>query len=322
MTFLKRATRRGLIIAALLAGSHAFAQKIEGPLKLVVGYAPGGASDRAARLVAQALQDRYGINVVVENKPGAGGRLAAQQLKLNRPDENVLMLGNPAVMTVAPMVFKDVNYDPDTDFVPLSQVMSYDFAVVVGPQVPVREISHLIAWLKANPEKAFFGVPATGSLPHFFALMLADRAHTRGEIIGYKGSSPLANALLGGEIPVAIDTLDAVLPLHQAGRLRILAVSGNSRSVFAKEIPTLKEQNIDLIADGWNTVYAPRSMPAAKAADYAKAVQTVMADPSVRKQFLAVNAEPVSSSQRQTAAMLKTYNAQWQPAVKHSGYQQ
>lgn len=321
MTFIRRTAQALLTLAVLLAGGHAFAQKLEGPLRLVVGYAPGGASDRAARLVAQALQDRYGINVIVENKAGAGGRLAAQQLKSSRPEDNVLMLGNPAVMTVAPMVFKDVNYDPDTDFVPVAQVMSYEFAVVVGPQVPVREISHLLAWLRANPEKAFFGVPATGSLPHFFALMLADQAQTKGEIIGYKGSAPLANALLGGEIPVAVDTIDAVLPLHQAGRLKILAVSGKERSVFAKDIPTLKEQGIDLVADGWNTLYAPKAMPAAKVAAYAKAVQTVMADPAVRQQFMAANAVPVASSQQQTLAMIKAYNAQWQPAVKRSGYQ-
>ena len=183
-------------------------------------------------------------------------------------------------------------------------------------------MSHLIAWLKANPEKAFFGVPATGSLPHFFALMLSDQASVKGEIIGYKGSAPLANALLGGEIPVAVDTLDAVLPLQQAGKLKILAVSGKTRSAFAKDIATLQEQHIDLVADGWNTVYAPKSMPAAKVADYAKAIQAVMADPAVRKQFLAVNAEPVSRSQQQTEAMLKGYNAQWQAAVKRSGYQQ
>lgn len=321
MMFLRQATRVLFLASALLLGAQAPAQTLPGPLRLVVGYAPGGASDRAARLLGQALQDRYGINVVVENKPGAGGRLAAQQLKSSRADDNVLMLGNPAVMTVAPIVFKDVNYDPATDFVPVSEVMTYEFAVVVGPQVPVREMSHLIAWLKANPEKAFFGVPATGSLPHFFALMLADRAQTKGEIVGYKGSSPLANALLGGEIPVAVDTVDAVLPLHQAGRVKILATSGKTRSVFDKNIPTLKEQGIDLVADGWNTVYAPKAMPAAKVADYAKAIQTVMADPAVRKQFLAANADPVSTSQQQTAAMIKAYNAQWQPAVQRSGYQ-
>lgn len=307
--------------AALLSGFHADAQKPESPLRIVVGYAPGGSSDRAARLVGQALQAKYGVTVVVDNKPGGGGRLAAQQVKLTRPSENVLMVGNPAVMTVAPLVFKDNNYDPDDDFVPLSEVMTYEFAVAVGPQVPARDVAQLIGWLKDNPQKAFFGVPATGSLPHFFALMLGERAALKADVIGYKGSAPLTTELVGGQVPVAIDTLDSVLPLHQAGKLRILAVSGKGRSSFAPDIPTLAEQKIDLVADGWNVFFAPKSMPAARAADYAKAIQAVMADPDVQKQFKAANMEPVSSSQEQTIAMLKGYRAQWEPVVKRSGYQ-
>jgi tripartite-type tricarboxylate transporter receptor subunit TctC len=305
----------------LLASAHAIAQQLEGPLRIMVGYAPGGSSDRAARLVAQALQAKHGITVIVENKPGAGGRLVPQQLKLAKPGDNVLMIGNPAVMTVAPVVFKDNNYDPDDDFVPLSEVMTYEFVVAVGPQVPVRDVAQLIEWLKQNPQKAFFGVPATGSLPHFFALMLAERAGVKAEVVGYKGSAPLATELVGGQVPVGIDTVDSVLPLHQAGKLRIVAVSGSKRSTFAPDIPTLAEQNVQLVGQGWNTLYAPKSMPAAKASEYAKAIQAVMADPEVQKQFRAGNMEPVSTSQEQTAAMLKAYRAQWEPVVKRSGYQ-
>ena len=298
-----------------------FAQQLDSPLRIQVGYAPGGSSDRAARLVAQGLQAKYGTTVIVENKAGAGGRLVPQQLKLVKSTDNVLMIGNPAVMTVAPVVFKDNGYDPDEDFIPLSEVMSYEFVIAVGSQVPVRDIAQLTEWLKQNPQKAFFGVPATGSLPHFFALMLADRAGVKAEVVGYKGSAPLATELVGGQIPVAVDTLDSVLPLHLAGKLRIVAVSGKQRSSFAPDIPTLVEQNVELAAVGWNTIYAPKSMPSAKAADYARAIQAVMADPEIQKQFRAANMEPVSSSQEQTTAMLKAYRAQWEPVVKRSGYQ-
>jgi tripartite-type tricarboxylate transporter receptor subunit TctC len=314
-------SRMGALAAIAVLASGAVLAQIESPLRIQVGYAPGGSSDRAARLVAQALQAKYGTTVIVENKAGAGGRLVPQQLKLAKASDNVLMIGNPAVMTVAPLVFKDNGYDADEDFVPLSEVMSYEFVVAVGPQVPARDIAQLTEWLKQNPQKAFFGVPATGSLPHFFALMLADRAGVKAEVVGYKGSAPLATELVGGQIPVAVDTLDSVLPLHQAGKLRILAVSGKKRSGFAPDIPTLAEQNVPLVADGWNTLYAPKSMPAAKAADYAKAIQTVMADPEIQKQFRAANMEPVSSSQEQTVAMLKAYRTQWEPVVVRSGYQ-
>jgi tripartite-type tricarboxylate transporter receptor subunit TctC len=316
------AASNAMLLSVAGAGAlPAHAQAIEGPLRLVVGYPPGGASDRAARLVGQALQVRHGINVIVENKPGAGGRLAAQQLRQSTAADNVLMLGNPAVMTIAPLVFKDNGYDPDADFVPVAQVTSYEFAVAVGAQVPVREVSHLIAWLKANPEKAFFGVPATGSLPHFFALMLADRAGLKADVVGYKGSAPLSTELVGGQIPVAIDTLDAVLALHQAGKVRILAVSGRARSPFDKNIPTLKEAGIDLVGTGWNAFFAPKAMPPAKAKALADAIHGVMGDPAVQQRFVAASMEPTARTQADTTAMLKTYQTQWAPVVRRSGYQ-
>ena len=318
----KHALRLLLVLLLGVAGFAAQAQKLEGPLRLIVGYAPGGASDRAARLVGDALQKRYGVNVIVENRTGAGGRLAAQQFKLATAADNVLMLGNPAVITVAPLVFKDVGYVPETDFVPVSQVTSYEFGVAVGPQMPVSTLKELLAWLTANPQKAFFGVPATGSLPHFFALMLGERASLKADVVGYKGSAPLSTDLIGGQIPVAIDTLDSLMPLHDGGKLKVLATSGQSRSLLAKDVPTFKEADVELVASGWNAFFAPRSMPAEKVRAYASAIQTVMADPTVRKQFTAGNMDPVSASQEQTSSMLKGYRAQWEPVIKRSGFQE
>ncbi len=318
----KHALQLGVVLILGLAGFTAQGQKLEGTLRLLVGYSPGGASDRAARLVGDALQKRYGVTVIVENRTGAGGRLAAQQLKLATVADNVLMLGNPAVITVAPLVFKDVGYDPEADFVPVSQVTSYEFGVAIGPQVPASTLSDLLAWLAANPQKAFFGVPATGSLPHFFALMIGERAGLKADVVGYKGSAPLATDLIGGQIPVAVDTLDSLMPLHDGGKLKVLATSGRSRSLLAKDVPTFSEAGVDLVASGWNTFFAPRSMPADKVRDYAIAIQSVMADPALRKQFVASSMDPVSASQEQTIGMLKAYRAQWEPVIKRSGFQE
>lgn len=319
--WIRRIFKAVLAASMSIACLAAHAQKLEGPLRLVVGYAPGGASDRAARLVGEALQAKYGISVIVENKAGAGGRLAAQQFAQASASDNVLMLGNPAVIVVAPLVFKDNRYDPNVDFVPVSLVTTYEFGVAVGPQVPVREARHLVAWLKANPEKAFFGVPATGSLPHFFALMLAERAALKADVVGYKGSAPLSVELIGGQIPVAIDTLDALLPLHQRDRLRILALSGKTRSEFAKAIPTLAESGIDLVASGWNAFFAPKAMPAEKVQALSQAIRTVMTDPALKKRFTDASMEPMALSQQQTIDLLKAYKAQWEPVVKRSGYE-
>ena len=308
----------GLCIAMISAGLHAAA--LDGTLTLVVGYAPGGSSDRVARVIAEKLHTKLGVPVLVDNKAGAGGRIAAQQVRRTPANQNVLMLANPAVMVVAPLVFKDVGYDPDKDFVPVSHVSDYQFAVAVGHEVPVRELSHMVAWLKANPEKANFGVPAAGSLPHFFGLMLGDAVKVTPQIISYRGSAPLANDLLGGQVPVAIDTLDSLYAQHAAGKVRILAMSGTQRASFAKDIPTFREAGFNIAATGWNAFFAPASMPAAKVQLLGQAIREAMQDASVRKAFETMYLSPVVSTPTETAQMLKSFRAQWEPAVKRVGF--
>ena len=310
-----------LMALAALAPLTAQAQAIEGPLRIVVGYAPGGSSDRVARIVGEKLQGKLGIPVIVENKTGAGGRLAAQQVKATPAGQSVLMLANPAVMVVAPLVFKDNGYDPERDFTPVSEVNNYEFGLAVSTAVPVRELSHLLAWLRANPEKANFGVPATGSLPHFFALMTGEKAKVQAQVVGYRGSAPLLTDLIGGQVPVAFDTLDTLLPQFEAGKLRILATSGAKRSIWSPNVPTFKEAGLDLVATGWNTFFAPASMPKDKVERLAVAIREVMLDPDTQRKFTDAKMTPVVSTQTQTVAMLTAYRAQWAPVVQKSGYQ-
>jgi len=314
--------KRRTAAAALLA-LPAAALRAQAPesLRIVTGFAPGGATDRVARIVGEKLQGKLGMTVIVENKTGAGGRLAAQTLKGTPANQNVLMLANPAVMVVAPLVFKDNGYDPDRDFVPVSHVNDYDFAVSVGAAVPVRELSHLVAWLRANPDKANFGVPATGSLPHFVALMLAEKAGVKAQVVGYRGSAPLITDLIGGQVPVSIDTLETVLPHHEAGKVRILASSGAQRNVISPEVPTFTESGLPLVTTGWNAFFAPATMPAADVRRFSAAIVEVMKDPDTQRKFLAAQMSPVVATQAQTQAMLKAYRAQWAPVVQKSGYQ-
>ena len=313
-------TTKRLMLAALLSTSLLSitgVQAQDNNLRLIVPYPPGGSTDLAARIVANELQTRLGSNVVVENMVGAGGRLAMQNIKRMPADANVLVIANPALITVAPLVFKSTGYDPDADFQALSQVSIYEFGVAVGTAVPVREFPHMMAWIKANPEKANFGVPATGSLPHFFALMVNKATNTNSPVIGYKGSAPLNTDLMGGHVPVAIDTVDTMLPLHLAGKIKILGTSGEKRSV--PTIPTLKESGFNIAATGWNVIFAKSTMPADKAARIAKEVAAIMQLPAVRDKFINAKAEPISSTQQQTKDMLSKFKAQWQPVIQQSG---
>ena len=321
---MRRAVLRtmGLTALALTAAPLARAQTLEGPLRIVVGYAPGGAADRGARLLADGLKDTLGVPVIVENKTGAGGRLSAQLVKATPADQNVLLMGNPAIAVVAPLVASNVGYDPRKDFVPLSQIARYDFGIAVGPAVPVREVTHLLAWLRANPNQANIGVPATGSLPHFFALMLADAAKVSAQVVGYRGSAPLITDLIGGQIPVAVDTLDSLLPAVQSGKLRILAVGASQRSPQTGNLPTMREAGIDLVADGWSTLFAPVSMPAAKQALIARAIEDTMKSPEMQAKFRAGSMDPVVRSSAQTARELDAYRAKWGPVIRASGFKE
>ena len=313
-------TTKRLMLAALLSTSLLSitgVQAQDNNLRLIVPYPPGGSTDLAARIVANELQTRLGSNVVVENMVGAGGRLAMQNIKRMPADANVLVIANPALITVAPLVFKSTGYDPDADFQALSQVSIYEFGVAVGTAVPVREFPHMMAWIKANPEKANIGVPASGSLPHFFALMVNKATNTNSPVIGYKGSAPLNTDLMGGHVPVAIDTVDTMLPLHLAGKIKILGTSGEKRSV--PTIPTLKESGFNIAATGWNVIFAKSTMQADKAARIAKEVAAIMQLPAVRDKFINAKAEPISSTQQQTKDMLSKFKAQWQPVIQQSG---
>lgn len=310
-----------ILLAACAAGAaQGNATKLSGPMTIVVGYAPGGATDRAARIVATGLQATLGMPVVVENKTGAGGRIAAQYVKNAGPDENVLLLGNPAVMVVAPLVFESLAYDAQKDFQPVSMVTEYGFGVAVSADNPVKDMQGLVEWAKSNPDKFNIGVPATGSLPHFFGLMLSKQIGAEAQIIGYRGSAPVITDLIGGAVPVAIDTLDALTRQHEGKRIRILATSGQEREAALPEVPTFKQAGIDLQAAGWNTFFASSSMPKDKAGMLGEVIKSVTANPEIRKKLQENDLIPVSANAQETGKMVDAFRAQWAPVVTSSGF--
>ncbi|NYT35598.1 ABC transporter substrate-binding protein [Allopusillimonas soli] len=310
-----------VLSALMLAGSaQADTPALKEPLTLVVGYAPGGASDRAARIVGEALQKKLGVSVVVENKTGAGGRIAAQYVKSAPADKNVLILGNPAVMVVAPLVFEKLEYDAVKDFQPVSMVTQYGFGVAVSADNDIKDMQGLVKWAKENPGKFNIGVPATGSLPHFFGLMLADRMGVKGEIVGYRGSAPAITDLIGGVIPVAIDTLDVLTRQHEGKRIRILATSGKEREKALPDVPTFTDEGIDLVASGWNAFFASASMPADKVKMLGQAIKAVTAEPSVRQTLVQNDLIPVSADAVESGKLIDAFRSQWEPVVKASGF--
>ncbi len=310
----------GLLPFALSHAQSETAPAFSDPTYVIVGYAPGGASDRAARFVSEQLQDVLDVTVIVENKTGAGGRIAAQYTKNQPPERDTLMIGNPAVMVVAPMVFNELNYDPLNDFTPVAGVTDYTFGVAVAADSPWESLDDLLAWGKENPDEFNIAVPAYGSLPHFFALMLAEQAGVDAEAVGYRGSAPALNDLMGGEIPVGIDTID-ILTTHHGDRLRILATSGDQADEKLPDVPTFKDSGLNLSASGWNTLFAPSSMDADKVTYLGEQIKEIMSRPEMQQRFYDSDLPPVQMNSDEAKAEIQQFTEQWAPIIEASGYQ-
>ena len=307
-----------LILPCLVLTARA--ETISEPLTIVVGYPPGGVSDRAARIIAEQLQRKLDVNVIVENRTGAGGRVAAQSIKNQGADKDVLMLGNPAVMVVAPLVFQNLDYDADKDFNPVSIATGYGFGVAVPADSPLRSLDDLIKWAQENPEELNIGVPATGSLPHFFGLMLAEQIDVEAQIIGYRGSAPVMTDLIGGTLGIAIDTLDVLLRQHKGDRIRILATSGDERETDLPDVPTFTESGLDLQAHGWNAFFAPAAMTPEKVAFLGQTIKEIVSQEDVQELMLQSDMIPVMTDADESAEIINAFQKQWAPVIKGSGY--
>lgn len=307
--------------ASLFASATLAQSAFKGPLRILVGFAAGGSSDIAARMLADKLKDTLGQPVVVENRVGAGGRIAAEALKNAPPDGATLLLIPVVVPVLAPLVFKQLNYDPAKDFAPVSQVATYQFALAVAPGHPARTVTEFVTWLKAHPGEANFGSPAPGSLPHFFGLMIGQATGIDMVHVAYKGGAPLATDLMGGQIPAGIDSLSDMMELHRAGRIRIIATSGAQRSPLLPSVPTFKEQGFASIeGSGWIGVYVPSRTPRTVIDDLSAAIVKALQMPEIRERLLSLGYEPTGTTPEALAAIMAADTARWAPIIKRSGF--
>ena len=315
-------TRREVLLASLAlatAPTRALAQ-VEKPVRLLVGFAPGGSADIAARSIAEKMAGELKQPVVVENRPGAGGRIVAEALKNAPADGSTLMLAPIVVPVLAPLVFSKLPYDAATDFAPVAQVANFQFALSVNASHPARSMRELVEWYRANPARANFGSPAPGSLPHFFGLLIGRSAGLELVHVPYNGGAPLMNGLMGDQVAAAIDTLVEQIELHRAGKVRLLAVSAATRSALAPEVPTFAEQGIAVEGTGWFAVYAPARTPEGTVRALSAAVVRAVAQADVRERFARLGLEPTGSTPEQLAQRMRDDTAKWAPVVRASGF--
>ena len=318
--------RRHLIaLAASLsaaAGLPAIAQaQGDRTIRILVGFPPGGSIDIVARLLAEKMKGELKANVIVENRAGAGGRIAAELLKSAPADGSVLMITPVVVPVLAPLVFSRLTYNPATDFVPVGHVCDFNFALTVPTALPVQNVKELVAWLKANPQKANFGSPAAGSLPHFFGEMLSRDAKADMVHVPFAGGAALLGALSGNQVSAGIDVVLETLEAHRAGKVRVIGTSGAKRSAVLPDVPTLKEQGYpNMVAEGWFAMYAPARTPQAQVDAANRALNKALAQPDVLDRFAKLALEPGGGSPADLTALERTSSARWAPVVKATGF--
>jgi tripartite-type tricarboxylate transporter receptor subunit TctC len=303
----------------LAATPLAFAQ--DKPLmRILVGFPPGGSVDIVARLLAEQMKTTLDQNVIVDNKPGAAGRVALGEIKRAAPDGNTLVLAPSGALVILPWLYKNVGYDPAKDFTPIARVTTFDFAITAGPAAPQGDLKAVMAWLKANPTKANYATSGAGTVPHFAGQLLAQETGIPLTHVAYKGGALAAQDLLGGQVPLMIDTASETLEHHKAGKLRILAMSGESRSAVLPDVPTLKEQGINVVADAFFGLYGPAGMPADRVQKISDAVAKALAAPDVQAKIRAVALTPSYAGSQALGSTQAAHLKRWEAPIKASGY--
>jgi len=315
---MKRRDFAALAAAGLLPTAHAQSDKT---LKVLVGFPPGGSIDIVSRVLAEKMKDDLKLNIVIENRAGAGGRVAADLLKASPADGSVVMITPIVVPVLAPLVFSKLNYNPATDFAPVGHVCNFNFALSVPASLPVKNVAEFVTWLKANPQKANFGSPAPGSLPHFFGEMLSRDAKADMVHVPFAGGSALMNALMGGQVSAGIDVLLEALEAHKSGKVRILAISGDKRSAVLPDVPTFKESGFpNIVASGWFAMYAPAKTPAASIEAINRALNKALTHPEVLDRFGKLALEAGGGSAADLTKLEQVSTARWAPVVKATGF--
>lgn len=317
----RRLTLIGLLALAAL-GLPAQAQQAPALIKLVVPYPPGGSVDTLARLLQQPLQEQLKTTVVVENKPGAGGRIAASQLKRDTADGSVVLIAPNALTTIQSLVYADkIDYQMLKDITPVSRLAAYPLSLAVPASSPVKTLSDLQAQLRQNPAGAVYGTSGAGGLAHFLGVAFGKTAGLSWTHVPFKGGAPLITDLIGGHIPVGIDTLIDQIEQHRAGKIRIVGTFSQQRYALAPEVPTLAEQGASVGAvEGWFGAFVPAKTPKDTVARLDQALGRVLADPEIKAKLNKLVIEVAYLPSAPFAQLQAAELQQWAPVVRDSGF--
>jgi len=307
--------------AALLIASNAFAQDPAAdypnrPIKIIVCVPAGGGVDTVTRIVAEGLHQKLGQPVIVENRAGAAGNIGAEAVFTSDPDGYTLLAAQPAPLTVNPLLYKKMNFDP-TQFEPIAIMTSIANVLLVRPDFPAKTAKEFIEYVKASPGKVNYASQGIGTTSHLTAALFERVVGTKLVHVPYKGTAPALNDIISGHVDFSFMELAAAIKLHQAGKARILAVATTQRIPNLPDIPTLDEVGVKGFESGtWNAIVAPPKTPAAIVAKLNKAVNEVLRSPQAQDHFAKINLHSAGGTPAETKAFITKETDVWGGVIK------
>jgi tripartite-type tricarboxylate transporter receptor subunit TctC len=318
---MRRLVSLALTLAAVLLAAAAQAQTAwpTKPIKILVGYAAGGSTDVTARIIAQALSERLGQPVIIENRPGAAGNIAAEAAAKADPDGYTLTMSTSSTFATNPSLYKTLPFNVQTDFEPIALTAFIPNLLVVNPSVPANNVAELIAYLKANPDKVNFGSSGNGSSQHISAALFNAMAGVQMAHISYRGGAPAVTDLLGGQVQVVFAPLVEVLQHVRAEKLRALGITTAKRSSLLPDVPTIAESLPGYEVRLWNGLLAPAKTPPDIIDRINRATTDALRSNEVKAKLAEQGSEPVGNSPAEFKAFIDTELVKWKRLVEISG---
>jgi tripartite-type tricarboxylate transporter receptor subunit TctC len=289
------------------------------PIRILVGYAPGGSTDVTARIIAQALSERLGQPVIIENRPGAAGNIAAEAAAKADPDGYTITMSTSSTFATNPSLYKSLPFDVQTDFAPIALTAFIPNLLVVNPSVPASTVAELIAYLKANPDKVNFGSSGNGSSQHISAALFNSMAGVQMAHISYRGGAPAVTDLLGGQVQVIFAPLVEVLQQVRAGKLRALGITTATRSPQLPDVPTIAETLPGYEVRLWNGLLAPAKTPPDIIDRINRATIDALRSSEVKAKLAEQGSEPVGNTPAEFRAFIAGELVKWRRLVEVSG---
>jgi tripartite-type tricarboxylate transporter receptor subunit TctC len=319
-------TRCAILVAIAAAAFVAFtsvsysAPYPERPVRLIVGFAAGGASDLVARILAQQLSEQMGQPVVVDNRSGAGGNIGADAVAKSSPDGYTLCLATGGTLSINPTLYAHISFDPIRDFAPISRVTEVPQVLIVNPSLPAHNVAEFIAYAKAQGSRLNYASGGSGTATHLAGEMFNAMAGVKMQHVAYRGTGPAMIDVLSGQVPVMFDQISTSMPLVTEGKLRALGVTSAERSPLAPDLPTISESGLPgYDVSTWHGLIAPAGTPKAVIERLNAEVVKALQSPLVRERFKTNGIVPISSTPEEFGELIKSELARWRDIIKASG---